>query len=222
MFRCGRMVVRIAQGGSGMLSGQPAVEHLLREMFPGEPLRINWRPGWLKGLELDIAMPLRKVAFEYQGMQHYIVCKNYGQTARDLQEVQGRDALKFSLCRHNHWFLFHITKQDCRTLAALTAKLTECLSSHPAMPKPRKMSARAKRKAQRDFSPPGWGLENLSHYTDYDLSFLAQHAGKPRLREEAAQVLAARRRTTPSILPNSQGMAPQTHAGAETGLTEHG
>ncbi|MBL1321542.1 MAG: hypothetical protein COA63_010855 [Methylophaga sp.] len=51
----------------------------------------------LKGLELDIYIPEKKLAFEYQGQQHYKPVKHWGGDLA-LEELKKRDIKKKRLC----------------------------------------------------------------------------------------------------------------------------
>lgn len=57
-------------------------------------------PKWLKGLELDGYNEELKLAFEYQGRQHYKAVKNWG-GERQLKVLQDNDRKKAELCNEN-------------------------------------------------------------------------------------------------------------------------
>lgn len=82
--------------GEGWVS-ESILANIVSRMFPGEEILRHHRPEWLHGLELDIYLPARKLAFEYQGQQHFHAVAAWGgeDALRDLQE---RDARKASLC----------------------------------------------------------------------------------------------------------------------------
>lgn len=69
----------------------------------------NRRPKILKGLELDIYCKDLKIAFEYNGEQHYKVLRNehFG-TKNDLIERKERDQRKIELCKENNIILIVI------------------------------------------------------------------------------------------------------------------
>lgn len=56
------------------------------------------RPKWLNGLELDGYNETLKLAFEYNGQQHYKFSKLYYKTEDDLKAQQTRDKQKNELC----------------------------------------------------------------------------------------------------------------------------
>ncbi|MDE2097665.1 MAG: hypothetical protein KGL39_10490 [Patescibacteria group bacterium] len=58
------------------------------------------KPKWLKKLELDGFNESLKLAFEYQGEQHYQIIKQWHKKGEeDLKKQQDRDALKAQRCR---------------------------------------------------------------------------------------------------------------------------
>jgi hypothetical protein len=70
------------------------IEELIGKPFP------KLRARWLQGLELDgYCIPL-KLAFEYQGEQHYkLITPWHKNGEEDLQKQQERDRRKLTLCR---------------------------------------------------------------------------------------------------------------------------
>lgn len=83
--------------GDGWVS-ETQLYQILCRLFPGEQVLRRHRPDWMDGLELDIYLPGRKLAVEYQGQQHFHPIKVWGgeQALRDLQQ---RDARKVEICR---------------------------------------------------------------------------------------------------------------------------
>lgn len=70
---------------------------LVQVLYPGEEILRHHRPEWLSGLELDIFLPGRALAFEYQGQQHFNAVDAWGgETA--LLELQERDERKRQIC----------------------------------------------------------------------------------------------------------------------------
>ncbi len=67
-------------------------------LFEGEQVLRHHRPEWLEGLELDLYLPARRLAFEYQGEQHFTPIKAWG-GEEALVQLQARDARKADICR---------------------------------------------------------------------------------------------------------------------------
>lgn len=81
--------------------------NIVMRLFPDRECLRHLRPSWLEGLELDIFIPEEKIAFEYQGQQHFHPIKHWGgQGALDL--LRKRDARKVKLCRRQGVLLFPI------------------------------------------------------------------------------------------------------------------
>lgn len=70
---------------------------IVSRLFPGEEIIRHHRPDWLAGLELDIFLPGRRLAFEYQGQQHFHPVKIWG-GEEDLHKLRDRDAKKHQMC----------------------------------------------------------------------------------------------------------------------------
>jgi hypothetical protein len=76
------------------------IEKLLKIKFPKS------RPSWLRLgtytlLELDGYNKRRKIAFEYQGEQHYKFAKFFKHDEKYLKKLQKRDRIKKKLCKEN-------------------------------------------------------------------------------------------------------------------------
>ena len=54
------------------------LKHIVTSIFPQYTILVHHRPEWLEGLELDIYVPNIKLAFEYQGIQHFKAVKHWG------------------------------------------------------------------------------------------------------------------------------------------------
>lgn len=82
-------------------------EHLLDARFP------KARPPWLLGkrgkpLELDGYCETLKLAFEYQGAQHFAKVKQFRMDGRRLAALRSRDKLKRAACREHGITLIEI------------------------------------------------------------------------------------------------------------------
>lgn len=59
----------------------------------------NYRPEWLDGLELDVYLDSKRVAIEYQGIQHYEFPTRYVATWEKFQAQLMRDVKKTVICQ---------------------------------------------------------------------------------------------------------------------------
>lgn len=72
------------------------------------------RPSWLAGLELDGYSDELGIAFEHQGLQHYVVDGYFNKSQRDLLLIQERDRVKKELCSKANIVLVRIPDIDLR------------------------------------------------------------------------------------------------------------
>lgn len=92
-----RMEFGIRKIGEAWVSENILFQIIIRLFSNHECLR-HYRPPWLEGLELDIFIPTPKIAFEYQGQQHFHPIEHWGGRA-SLDFLKQRDARKAKLCR---------------------------------------------------------------------------------------------------------------------------
>lgn len=76
---------------------QRLVGNALRYWFSDTVIFENYRPVWLKGLELDFYLPQYHIAFEVQGRQHYLLVPRMQATVEDYKAQRERDRLKQKL-----------------------------------------------------------------------------------------------------------------------------
>lgn len=91
--------------------GQPTAEKILlrsvHEVFSGEEILHRYRGREMGGLELDIFLPQRKLAFEYQGEQHSRHVPHWHGDA-GLQAQHERDERKRALCKRLGYTLLYV------------------------------------------------------------------------------------------------------------------
>jgi hypothetical protein len=97
---------------------------ILARLFPGTELIRHHRPEWLAGLELDIFLPAHRLAFEYQGQQHFHAIDAWG-GEEALEKLQARDRRKVTLCRRQDVSLFHVNYSD-----PVTSEFVRALLKH--------------------------------------------------------------------------------------------
>lgn len=74
--------------------------NIVEGLYPGYKTKRHYRPKWLEGLEIDIYIPELKLAFEYQGIQHYKAVDHWGGEDQ-LHKQKQNDKRKKELCE-NH------------------------------------------------------------------------------------------------------------------------
>ncbi len=83
--------------GEGWIS-ETQLFYMICRLFPGEQVLRHYRPEWMDGLELDVYLPARRLALEYQGQQHFRPIKAWG-GEEALGQLKTRDARKAEICR---------------------------------------------------------------------------------------------------------------------------
>jgi hypothetical protein len=85
--------------------------HIVESLYPEKEILRHYRPKWLEGLELDIFVPEEKLAFEYQGIQHFIAVERWG-GQKQLEKQREHDARKKRLCKEFEIRLICINYDD--------------------------------------------------------------------------------------------------------------
>lgn len=85
--------------------------HIVEEIFPGYEIIRHHRPNWLEGLELDIYIPSKKLAFEYQGIQHFQAVNHWGGNAQLEIQIE-HDKRKKRICKEKGICLICINYND--------------------------------------------------------------------------------------------------------------
>jgi hypothetical protein len=88
--------------------GEELVRSALQEAFPGKDFDSTRREPWCEGLELDGFNEELRLAFEYQGIQHYRRVLYFHPNEGDFEAQQSRDAIKRELCTENEYYLLEI------------------------------------------------------------------------------------------------------------------
>ena len=83
--------------GEGWVS-ETILYQIVSRILADERILRHHRPDWLEGLELDIYIPSRQLAFEYQGQQHFHPVKVWG-GQKALEDLKGRDMRKAKICK---------------------------------------------------------------------------------------------------------------------------
>ena len=73
---------------------------LIKQLFPDDMVLREASPSWLGRQRLDVFLPDRGLAIEYQGAQHYAPVELFG-GAEALQRTMERDTTKKRLCDEN-------------------------------------------------------------------------------------------------------------------------
>lgn len=94
---------------------------LIESVYP--EVQHHVRPSWLLPQHLDIFVQSNKIAFEYQGKQHYEAIDFFG-GEDSFEKRKLLDELKASKCKSNDVALIHWKYDEPITINVLNAKLT--------------------------------------------------------------------------------------------------
>lgn len=88
--------------------GESLLRQYLEIMVPDLDRIYNYRPDWLRGLELDIYFPQARVGVEFNGDQHYFHTGTFGDPSEQMQ----RDRIKRNLCNKSDVRMICVTAID--------------------------------------------------------------------------------------------------------------
>lgn len=110
--------------------GEALMHEILSVIVDSHEFEDNARPGFLvnpstgERLELDRFYPLHRVAFEFNGQQHYVATARFSK--QQVSKQRQRDAIKRRICSENKVTLVIVHAEDL-TLAAMFEKVGDLL-----------------------------------------------------------------------------------------------
>lgn len=127
------VIIAPAQPGPyppGISIGEQALRSIVADAWPGGDWQFNTRPAFLIGkrkhpLELDIYSPTLKLAFEYNGAQHYRPLDGQANFASQ----QSRDATKRKLCAKEGVLLISLWRRHVTDPEGLAQRIREWIDS---------------------------------------------------------------------------------------------
>jgi hypothetical protein len=87
------------------------VYYMVQSLFPDEPVVHQGSPSWLGWMRFDVYLPLRKVAIEYQGIQHFKPIDYFG-GEEGLAKTKERDKKKLELALKNGVHIIYLDYSD--------------------------------------------------------------------------------------------------------------
>ncbi|MBN1971793.1 MAG: TerB N-terminal domain-containing protein [Candidatus Delongbacteria bacterium] len=94
----------------------------LKKIFPDYEVIHHARPGWLGKQHLDIYIPQKKIAFEFQGIQHDKSVEFFG-GVEGLEKRKELDIKKEKLCKENNIKLIYIYDGEDYSIDSLKKRL---------------------------------------------------------------------------------------------------
>lgn len=106
--------------------GETMLYEIVKSIFPHSVIKRHYRPTWLDKLELDIFLEKEKIAFEYQGVQHFKAVEHWG-GQQQLKRQQEHDHRKKKLCREQNIKLVCINYDEPLNASYVKSKLQSML-----------------------------------------------------------------------------------------------
>lgn len=104
---------RLGYPQKGGLVSERILARSVMRVFDGEAVRTRYRGRELNGLELDVFVPERRLAFEYQGDQHFRKLSHWhGSGDSGFLAQQARDQKKKELCQRLGYDLVYFNDSD--------------------------------------------------------------------------------------------------------------
>lgn len=96
--------------------------HIVKSIYPNLKVIFHYHPKWLNGLELDIFVPEKDIAFEYQGIQHFKPVEHWGGTYK-LEIQQQHDKKKAEICKKRGITLITVNYDEELSIENINAKI---------------------------------------------------------------------------------------------------
>ena len=103
--------------------------NIVHGLYPNSEIKRHYRPDWLDRLELDIYLPAEKMAFEYQGVQHFKPVEHWG-GEKQLKKQQEHDLRKARKCAELGINLIHINYYDDLTVDNVSQIISRSEDAH--------------------------------------------------------------------------------------------
>lgn len=117
----------IKKVGEGWI-GETILKQIVTRLFSRNKVLIHYRPDWLEGLELDVYLEDLKLAFEYQGQQHFCPIKAWGGEL-SFNNTKKRDLKKYAICKKLRIKLIYINYYDPLTEDYIKSKCQDYLDT---------------------------------------------------------------------------------------------
>lgn len=96
--------------------------HIVKSLYPESTVIFHYHPKWLDGLELDIWVQGKNLAFEYQGIQHFEPVEHWG-GRHQLEIQQKHDAKKAQICKAKGITLITVNYNEELSLENIKSKI---------------------------------------------------------------------------------------------------
>ena len=108
-----------------MSKGSDTLLKIVQEIFPYQRIELEHNVASYGGLFLDIYLPRLKVAFEYDGPQHFEYCEHFHGSRENFIKARKRDLEKDELCDQQGITLIRVAYNEDMTKELILQKLEE-------------------------------------------------------------------------------------------------
>ena len=98
--------------------------NIVRDIFPNEIVNHQASPDWLGNQRLDIFVPSRHLAIEYQGKQHFEPVDFFG-GVEGFHKTKERDENKKSLCEKNGIYIIYFSYYEDINKSFVKSRINE-------------------------------------------------------------------------------------------------
>jgi len=107
--------------------GAKQLLEIVEELFPNQRIELEHNVAPRGGLFLDIYLPRLKIAFEFDGLQHFQYTEHFHGTRQDFVKAKKRDIQKEDLCREQNITLIRVAYNEELTKELVQNKIMEVL-----------------------------------------------------------------------------------------------
>ena len=103
---------------------------LIAQVLLGEEPIVEYRPSFMRGLELDAFFRHHRMALEVQGAQHRLHNTSWYKDVKKLEDIVDRDRKKRTLCQLNGIYLLEVWYDENPeiTIPQKIYKFKECIN----------------------------------------------------------------------------------------------
>src|SRR5215475_685057 len=102
-----KFFTKISCNCQGVAFGNPISKSSAQVLLGEEPI-VEYRPSFMKGLELDAFFRHHRMALEVQGAQHRLHNTSWYKDVKKLEDIVDRDRKKRTLCQLNGIYLLEV------------------------------------------------------------------------------------------------------------------
>lgn len=106
-----------------MSKGSEELLELVKEVFPHQKIELEYNIAERGALFLDIYIPALKVAFEFDGEQHFRFCEHFHDTRENFIAAKKRDVKKDIRCDELGITLIRVAYNETMSKELLLKKL---------------------------------------------------------------------------------------------------